>query len=295
MQFGDGVSVTYDPDLVDNRAGLLENLRDADAIIVRNRTRVDQELLDAGPGLKVVGRLGVGLDNIDLEACKARKVAVCPAVGANTLPVAEYVIGTAMALIRGAYSADRDMIAGHWPRGALGKGGEIAGRTMGLIGFGSIAQEVAQRARALGMAVAAHDPFLPADHAAWAGVRRCAAEELLSSSDVVSLHIPLTPDTTDLIDAGAIARMKPGAILINTARGGVVDEAALVAALKAGNLGGAALDVFASEPLTPEAGEKFRDVPNLILTPHIAGVTDESNTRVSFLTVENVNRVLNGG
>lgn len=293
--FGDDITVNYQPGLVDDRPGLLASVSGADALIVRNRTQVNSELLDAAPRLKVVGRLGVGLDNIDLAECKARGIAVCPATGANTLSVAEYVIATAMSLVRGGYHANAAMISGDWPRGTLGKGGEISGRTLGLFGFGGIARAVASRARSLGMSIAAYDPYLADTDPAWDGVRKCSADELLQVADVLSLHVPLTDETTGLIGAKAIAAMKQGAVLINTARGGIVDEEALVAALKAGHLGGAALDVFATEPLTAEAGAKFSNVPNLILTPHIAGVTDEGNTRVSFLTVENVLRVLKGG
>lgn len=293
-KFGDDVTVLYEPGLIDDRAGLLASVSGADAIIVRNRTQVNSELLDAGPRLKVIGRLGVGLDNIDMAECKARGIAVCPATGANTLSVAEYVIATAMSLVRGAYNSNEAMISGGWPRGQLGKGGEISGRTMGLFGFGGIARAVASRARSLGMSIAAYDPYLAASDLAWDGVRNCSAGELLQVADVLSLHVPLTDETADMIGADAIATMKQGAVLINTARGGIVDEQALVAALKVGRLSGAALDVFTTEPLTAQAGAKFSDVPNLILTPHIAGVTDEGNTRVSYLTVENVIRVLKG-
>ncbi|WP_417524388.1 hydroxyacid dehydrogenase [Marinovum sp.] len=289
--FGPGVEVVYDPDLVDNREALLAALPDAAALIVRNRTRVDTELLDAAPELRVVGRLGVGLDNIDLEGCAARRVAVKPATGANTLSVAEYVITAALVLLRGAYTANNAMIAGDWPRNAL-IGGEASGRVMGLLGYGGIARAVAERARALGMTIAAHDPFLPAGDPAWKGVRRCSVDELLATSDVLSLHVPLTEGTRDLLSDDALRRMKPGAVLINTARGGIVDEAALAAALREGRLGGAALDVFAVEPLTAEAAAIFADVPNLILTPHIAGVTREGNVRVSSVTVENVRGAL---
>lgn len=293
--FGDDISVNYEPSLVDDRAGLFAALANADAVIVRNRTQVNQDMLDAAPRLRVVGRLGVGLDNIDLEACKSRDIAVLPATGANTLSVVEYVIGAALTLVRGAYFSNAAMIAGDWPRGTLGNGGEVSGRLMGLVGFGAIAQAVAERAKNLGMKVAAHDPFLPSDHPAWSGVESCSVENLLEKADVVSVHVPLTKDTANMIDADAISRMKRGAVLINTARGGIVDEAALAEALKAGQLGGAALDVFATEPLTAEAGKVFAGVPNLILTPHIAGVTNEGNTRVSLMTVSNVAEALAKG
>jgi (S)-sulfolactate dehydrogenase len=168
---------------------------------------------------------------------------------------------------------------------------EVSGATLGLIGFGAIARATADRARALGMDVAAYDPFLAADDAAWSGVARHeTVEDLLGAADVVSLHVPLTAETRGLIDARRIGLMKPGAVVVNTARGGIVDEAALAAALKDGRLGGAALDVFETEPL--KAGSALTGAPNLIATPHIAGVTVESNTRISWITVENVARVL---
>jgi len=281
------VEVVYAPDLVEDREALTQSVAGADGLIVRNRTQVDHALLEAAPKLRVVGRLGVGLDNIDMGACKARGVAVRPATGANTLSVAEYVISATLTLLRGAYMSNAAMIAGDWPRGAL-IGGEAAGRCMGLYGFGGIARAVALRAQALGMHVAAHDPFLAEDDPAWEGGTRATPEELFERADILSLHVPLTDATRGLIGADALAAMRPSAILINTARGGIVDEAALAAALKAGRLGGAALDVFAAEPLTAEAGAVFAGVPNLILTPHIAGVTQEGNVRVSHLTVANV-------
>jgi (S)-sulfolactate dehydrogenase len=285
--------VLYDPTLVEDRPRLLAALRGARAVIVRNRTQVNAELLAAAPGLRVVGRLGVGLDNVDQEACRARGVAVRPATGANAASVAEYVLGAALALLRGVFHANGSMLAGDWPRGAL-MGGELGGRALGLYGFGVIARETAARARALGMRVVAHDPHLAADDPAWSGVERLERGALLERADVLSLHVPLTPETRGLIDVEALALMKPGAALINTARGGVVDETALAAALKAGRLGGAALDVFETEPLTEAAARVFEGCPNLILTPHIAGVTRESDVRVSELTVANVAEALNG-
>lgn len=294
-EFGAGDRVQYAPGLVDDRPALLEAVADADALIVRNRTQVNTELLEAAPGLRVVGRLGVGLDNIDLDACTARNVVVHPATGANTLSVAEYVISATLSLLRGAYASNAAMIAGEWPRNAL-IGNEASGRCMGLWGYGGIARAVAERARALGMSVAAMDPYLPADDPAWVGIERCETPaDLLARADVLSLHVPLTDETRNMIDADAISQMRPGAVLINTARGGIVDESALVAALTSGALGGAALDVFNTEPLTAEAGKLFEGAPNLILTPHIAGVTNEGNVRVSSVTVENVKRELSNG
>ncbi|MBL3586624.1 hydroxyacid dehydrogenase [Rhodovulum sulfidophilum] len=289
--FGEEVEVVHDPGLVDDRGALIAALPGTHGLIVRNRTQVDAALLEAAPDLRVVGRLGVGLDNIDLAACKARGVKVCPATGANTLSVAEYVLSTALSLLRGAYGSKTAMIAGEWPRNAL-IGGEASGRVMGLVGYGGIARAVAERARALGMRIAAHDPFLDAGDPAWQGVENCTLPELLARADILSLHVPLSEGTRNLIGQEAISAMKPGAIVINTARGGVIDEPALARALTEGRLGGAALDVFATEPLTAEAGKMFEGVPNLILTPHIAGVTDEGNVRVSTVTVRNVKEAL---
>lgn len=290
--FAEQDQVLYAPELVDDRAALLAEVSNADALIVRNRTRVDAEVLAAAPLLKVVGRLGVGLDNIDLGACERRGIRVCPATGANTLSVAEYVIAMTLVLLRGAYAANEGMIAGAWPRQSL-IGGEASGQTLGLVGFGEIARAVAVRASALGMEIAACDPFLPASDAAWQGVRRHETMgSLLSGSDVISLHVPLTDDTRNLIDAKAIAGMRPNAVLINTARGGIVDEAAIAEALRTGALGGAALDVFQSEPLSAAQAACFQGAPNLVLTPHIAGVTKQGNIRVSTVTVENVAREL---
>lgn len=280
--------VVYDPKLVDDRTALTAALADADGLIVRNRTQVRSDLLAVAPRLRVVGRLGVGLDNIDVPACKARGIEVIPATGANALAVAEYVIGTAMLLLRGAYASTTDVAAGKWPRNALSNGRELAGKTLGLIGFGGIGQLTAKLARALGMRVIASDAFLSADDAAWraADAPHMAVDQLLAASDVVSLHVPLTGETRNLLDATRLARMKPGAIVINTSRGGTVDESALAVALEAGRLGGAALDVFDPEPLP--AGSPLADAPNLILTPHIAGVTRESNTRVSSMIADRV-------
>lgn len=285
--------VLYDPKLVDDPDRLHREAALAEALIVRNRTQVRGELLAQLGRCKVVGRLGVGLDNIDVAACEARGLRVIPATGANALSVAEYVIGTAMLLLRGAYQSTPAVAAGQWPRNALSSGREIAGKTLGLIGFGSIGQLTARLAQGLGMEVVAFDAMLDADHPVFAQTRvRCVGlDEAIKSADVLSLHVPLVDSTRGLIDAARIATMKRGAVLVNTARGGVVDEVAVAQALKSGHLGGAALDVFEAEPLVASA--HFQDCPNLVLTPHIAGVSAESNERVSFLIAEKVLEALN--
>lgn len=280
--------VVYDPKLVDEAARLAQLAAGADAIIVRNRTQVRGELLAALRRCRVVGRLGVGLDNIDVPACEARGMQVIPATGANALSVAEYVIATAMVLLRGAYVASAAVAGGQWPRNALSNGREIHGKTLGLVGFGSIGQLTAGLARAMGMQVQAFDAMMDQDHPAFAqaGARCAGLDEVISMSDVVSLHVPLVDSTRGLFNAERIAAMKPGAVLINTARGGIIDEVALAAALRDGRLGGAAIDVFGSEPLPLAA--HFEACPNLILTPHIAGVSFESNERVSELIADKV-------
>ncbi len=280
--------VDYRPELVENRQMLSQSLSDASALIVRNRTQVNAELLAHAPHLRVVGRLGVGLDNIDMELCAQKGIAVYPAVGANAQAVAEYVIAATFVLLRGAYMASSQVRAGKWPRPQLSQGLEVAGRTLGLVGFGGIGRLTATLARALGMKIAAYDPMIDTGSPVWAetGAMQMSLDELLQHSDVVSLHTPLTKETRHLINARRIALMKANAILINTSRGGIVDEQALAAALEAGKLRGAALDVFEDEPV--KAGNNLPDMPNLILTPHIAGLTEEANERVSGVIAEKV-------
>lgn len=280
--------VCYDAGLVDDPRALDVELGDADALIVRNRTTVDSALLASAPRLRVVGRLGVGLDNIDVKACAARRIEVIPAAGANALAVAEYVIATAMLLLRGTYQATAAVADGQWPRAALSNGREIAGKTIGLVGFGGIGRLTGRLARSVGMRAIGFDPQVPQASPIWAEneTRFRTFAEVIAEADVVSLHVPLTPATRNLMDASRIAMMKPDAILINTARGGVVDEDAIAMALRARKLGGAALDVFGREPLL--SGSALAGCPNLVLTPHVAGVTRESNQRVSSLVAAKV-------
>jgi (S)-sulfolactate dehydrogenase len=290
-QYFAGRDYLYDAQLVDHPNELHASLSQARALIVRNRMQVRATLLDQAPHLKVVGRLGVGLDNIDLDACRARGVTVCPATGANDLAVAEYVLTAAAILLRRAWLMSARVAAGAWPR-MEAMGHELAGKQLGLIGFGAIARQIAERAVGLGLSIAGHDPYLPAGDARWATAQSLTLDELLATCDVVSLHVPLTPQTHHMIDRRALGLMRPDAVLINAARGGVVDELALAQALKAGKLAGAALDVFEKEPLDAAAGAVFTGIDNLLLTPHIAGVTAESNVRVSTVTAQAVLRHL---
>ncbi|MBB5213451.1 (S)-sulfolactate dehydrogenase [Parapusillimonas granuli] len=280
--------ITYDPQLVNDLPRMLGEAAKCDAIIVRNRTQVRGELLASLKRCKVVGRLGVGLDNVDVDGCKKQGIRVIPAIGANANSVAEYVIATAMLLLRGSYTSTAKVAAGCWPRDALSHGRELAGKRLGLLGFGSIGQLTARLATAMGMSVSAFDPALTDDDTIFTelGVIPSDLEGLLAESDVVSLHMPLVDSTRNLFNEDRIKAMKPGAVLINTARGGIVDEPAIAAALRNGRLGGVALDVFAQEPLT--VAPHFQDCPNLILTPHTAGLTIESNQRVGNLIAEKI-------
>lgn len=281
-------TVHYDPTLWERADDLAAAVVDARAIIVRNRTQVRGPVLDAAARLEAVGRLGVGLDNIDVAACEARGIKVLPAQGANAAAVAEYVIGAALFLLRGAFDATPRLTAGEWPREQL-IGRQLEGKQLGLLGFGAIGRAVAARARVFGMDIAAYDPGIPHDAPRWQSeARRATFEDLLATSDIISLHLPLNDETRGLLGEAALARMKASAILINTARGGIVDERALAAALREGRLAGAALDVFETEPIDATTAGLFSGLKNLILTPHIAGVTKESNARVSEVTARNV-------
>ncbi len=284
--------VLYDPGLVDLLDELGSAIESADALVVRNRTQVNAALLARARKLRVIGRLGVGLDNIDTVTCAARAIDVIAATGANALSVAEYVVCSAMLLVRGAYASSPEVAAGQWPRVKLSQGREVHGKTLGLVGFGAIGQLSAQLAQGVGLQVIAHDPLIAPDNAVWRAlrVRPYRLDELLAEADVISLHVPLIQSTRRLFDAARIASMKRGAVLINTARGEIVDEAALAGALHSGHLAGAALDVFSHEPLA--AGSPLAGCPNLLLTPHIAGVTQESNVRVSALIADRVTAAL---
>jgi (S)-sulfolactate dehydrogenase len=284
--------VLDDRTLVDDPKRLFEAVHDADAVVIRNRTQINPALLERAPRLSVVGRLGVGLDNIDLKACEQRQVKIIPATGANALAVAEYVITTAMMLLRGAYLSSAEVASGDWPRAQLSNGREFAGSTLAVVGFGSVGQLVARLAIGLGVQVIAFDPQLAGDAEVWqlSGVRRVSFAEALTQADVLTLHVPLLDETRNLLGPVQIKSLKRHAVVINAARGGIIDEAALATALREGRVGGAALDVFEKEPMRD--GSMFAGLPNVILTPHIAGLTLQSNERVSTLIAARVTEAL---
>jgi D-3-phosphoglycerate dehydrogenase len=248
----------------------------SDALIVRSRTQVTSDLLNGAVRLRLIARAGIGVDNIDLDAATARGILVVNAPMGNVRSSAEHTLALIFALARRIPAADRAVRDGAWKDGY--EGTQLAGKRLGVIGVGKIGREVAAMGAALGMQILAHDPYLP--DSAWPalGLHPLPLEQLLADSDIVTIHVPLLAETRGMIGARQIAAMKPGAYLINCARGGLVDESALAAALVSGHLAGAALDVFAQEPLhdSPLLG-----APNLILTPHVAASTREAQAQVS--------------
>jgi D-3-phosphoglycerate dehydrogenase len=269
---------------------LLAALPGFHALIVRSRTRVTAQVVQAGQQLKVIGRAGVGVDNIDVAAATGRGITVVNSPLAASLAVAEHTLGLMLALARKFVDADASMKRGRWDKSAL-KGSELYGKTLGLIGIGRIGAEVAARAVAFGMKVLAFDPYLTAAQVRERQAEPVTLDEALSKSDYISLHLPLTAETKGLIGPGEFDRMKKGARLVCAARGGVVDENALRAALDAGRLAGAALDVFAAEP--PPA-DSIAAHPNVIATPHIGAQTAEAQTRAGVGIAEEVIAVLAG-
>lgn len=285
--------VDYRPDLWRDPAALARAAAGADALVVRNETRVDGRLLAAAPRLRVVGRLGSGLDNVDVEAARRRGVTVVYAPEAHADSVAEHALALLLALARRIPAADRHVRAGGWDRVAY-QGTELRGKTLAVLGFGRVGRRVAVLARGLGMRVLAHHPRKPPDHPDWAaaGAEPVGLRELFAAADALSIHLPLTPATRRFVDARRLAWLRPGALLVNTGRGEVLDERALLVALRSGRLGGAALDVRRREP--PPRPDPLARLPNVILTPHVAGLTQEAQRRVACQVAADVLRVLRG-
>ncbi len=266
------------------------DVTDADALVVRNRTRVDRALLAAAPGLVIVARAGAGLDNIDVAAADELGVVVAAAPGVNAVSVAEHTIGLALALARRTVALDRSVRSGGWDRTP---GRELTGGVWGLIAAGATGRATGRLAAALGMTVIGYDPYLDPDdpRLAAAHVRLGPLQDVLAA-DVISVHLPATPETAGLVGEDLLSRVRPGALLINVGRGDTLDEAALVRALRVGRLAGAALDVRTAEP--PAIGE-LEGLPNVLLTPHIAGITDASQARIADVVREALDAVLSGG
>lgn len=258
--------------------------------IIAGTEPLTAELIESAPELRIIARTGTGYDNVDVQAAARRGVTVCNTPGVNRQSVAELTMGLLLDCARGISASVAQVRAGAWEQKS---GRELSGSTLGIVGLGAIGKEVATMAQAFGMAVLAHDPVLDPTFAEGHAIKTRPLEALLRESDFVTLHIALSPATHRMIDRAALALMKPGAFLINTARGGVVDEQALADALVAGRLGGAALDVLETEPLPPE--HPLRDVPNLVITPHVAAATVQARARSGRLAATQVLQHLDGG
>ena len=272
------------------RSRLMGLLSDAEGLVVRSGTRVDQELMDAAPRLRVVGRAGVGVDNIDLDEATRRGILVANAPLANSVSAAEHAFGLMLAQARNIARADATIRAGRWDRAAF-RGVELEGKTLGLVGMGRIGTLVAQRALAFGMSVLAYDPYITADQARQAGGELRDLDSLLADSDFISLHLPRTPETENLLDAAAFGKVKPGVRIINASRGGIIDEEALAAAIRSGRVAGAALDVYATEPLV---GGPLVELPQVVLTPHLGASTAEAQDKAGLHVAESVAAALMG-
>ena len=277
--------VKYDEKLWENSKRLEEIIKDYDGLIVRNKTKVNLNILENANSLKFIGRLGVGLDNIDTENCKIKNIHVQPATGMNADSVAEYVVSSSMSLIKKIPILHNGTIKGNWPRTTI-KSAEINGKCIGVIGFGTIGRKVADFSLKNGLNVLAYDPYIKELGDNEKDYRLSSLEDIFQNADIVSLHLPLTKETKNLINKSSFSKMQKQPIIINTSRGSVVNENDLIEAYNQNLISGFALDVFENEPITNDFYEKIKPDMNCILTPHISGVTTESNIRVSNFIVK---------
>lgn len=287
-----GYETVHTPAYADN-AVISEYLQKTGAVgIVSRMGRIDAAAMDAAPQLRVISKHGVGVDNIDIQAAADRGIPVLVATGANAVSVAEHAIALLLATVKRVLPLDAGLRAGRWEKPGFA-GREIANSTMGLMGMGSIAQATGRMAKGLGIKLVGFDPYAPESAFEGLGVTRCATfEEMLAQSNILSLHCPLTDQTRKILNAETIALMPEGAYVINTARGGLIDEEALVAAIQSGHLAGAGLDTFAVEP--PAADHPFFAEPAIVLTPHIGGVTRQAGARVGVDAVRGIFQILDG-
>lgn len=273
-----------------DRGALLAALADADAVLIRSATRMDPEAIGAGSRLRVIARAGVGLDNVDIPAATEAGVMVVNAPTSNIISAAELTIGHILSLARRIPAAHASLTAGQWKRSAY-TGVELYEKTVGIIGLGRIGALIAARLQAFGVDVVAYDPYVTAARAQQLGVRLLGLDELLAQSDFVTIHMPKTPETTGMIGAEQLSAMKPTAYVINVARGGLIDEAALAAALRAGTIAGAGIDVFTSEPPTDDV---LTSAPNIVVTPHLGASTDEAQEKAGIAVARSVKLALEG-
>ena len=277
LALGPGIVVDYRPTIT--RDELLAVAGDYDAFIIRSRTKIDRAVLESAPRLRLIARPGTGLDNVDVEYAKSKGVSVVNSPESLVEGVAEHVVLLMLALSRKLVVADAGTKAGRWEKSAL-MGRELKGKVLGIVGLGRIGRRIAEIARTLGMSVLFYDVIaIPPDIVSSLGARVVGLDELFASADYVTLHVPMTPETSHMVGAARLAGMKPSAFIVNTSRGGVIDEEALAAALKEGRIAGAALDVFEKEPPTGA----ILSAPNVVLTPHIGGQTEEA--QVNAITV----------
>ena len=292
-KMSENFDVTYDTSLHENQAKLRSLIVDTDAVIVRNKTQLNEDLLSKADQLTFVGRLGVGLDNIDTDYCSNNGIFVQPATGMNADSVAEYVITCSLSLLKNIPIAHHGTSSGQWPRTSI-ESRELGGKTLGLLGFGVIGKKVSRLAQVFGAKVIAYDPFVPESEASKYNVSLVKQEDLFGLSDVISIHLPLTDQTRDLINARSFNLMKQNPIIINSSRGSIVNEKDLLQAYSEKIINGFALDVYSSEPVEEDFYKHISNSMNCILTPHNSGVTTESNVRVSQFIAEKTINFLRG-
>jgi len=284
--------VRYDEKLFENENEITRIIKDYDGLIVRNKTQVNLSILKNALKLKFIGRLGVGLDNIDTGYCKSKNIHVQPATGMNADSVAEYVVSSSMSLIKKIPMFHNGTVKGEWPRTTI-KSIEINQKYLGIIGFGTIGKKVAEYSSKNGLKILVYDPYVKEINNKEIDVKLSNLKEIFEKSDIISIHLPLTDETKNIINKSSFSQMKNKPIIINTSRGGIINENDLIEAYNKNNISGFALDVFEKEPIESEFYKKIKLGMNCILTPHISGVTTESNIRVSDYIVKKITDFFN--
>ena len=285
VELNNTFEIKFDEELWAKNEELKEMIKDYDGLIVRNKTQVNKDVLFNAKNLKFIGRLGVGLDNIDTEFCKIKNIHIQPATGMNADSVAEYVISTSMSLLKKIPIFHNGTVKGDWPRTTI-KSAEIKGKCIGIVGFGTIGRKVADYCLNNSLNILAHDPYVKKIDENKENYKLSSLEDIFQSADIISLHLPLTEETKNLINKSSFPKMQKQPIIINTSRGGVVNENDLIDAYNQNLISGFALDVFENEPIKNDLYEKITPEMNCVLTPHISGVTTESNIRVSNFIVK---------